>query len=249
MTMNSHAPGAPPARPPGRLSRALLRMLMKHALVTSAEPVADGFRLMTLESPGFEGCRWVPGQKVQIAMGSAFVARTFTPIGWDAAAGRTRVLGYEHGSGPGSAWIRDARPGDECDVFGPRTSLDIGQAPGRRVLFGDETSIGLACAFNRHTADHPLQCLLEVNTVAAARDVAARLDLDGVELFGRAKNDAHLEDIEGRLPALAAAGATFVLTGKASSIQHLRRALIALGTPRSRLISKAYWAPGKTGLD
>lgn len=39
-------------------------------------------------------------------MGSAFVARTYTPIDWDPVAGRTRIRGYAHGDGPGSAWVR-----------------------------------------------------------------------------------------------------------------------------------------------
>lgn len=245
--------GTPPPRQPGRLSRALIRMLMKHARVVDAESVADGFRLMTLESPEFQGLRWVPGQKIQIAMGSAFVARTFTPIDWDAAAGRTRILGYVHGHGPGSAWIRDARPDDECDVFGPRASLDLRLAAGMRVVLGDETSIGLAYAASRHSAGSPLRCLLEVNTVTITRDVLTRLglgvDLDGIELFERTEHDAHLDAIERRVSALAATGATFFLTGKASSIQRLHRGLKALGVPAARLLTKAYWALGKTGLD
>ncbi|MGC1550270.1 MAG: siderophore-interacting protein [Rhodanobacter sp.] len=224
-------------------------MLMKQARVVGAEPLAEGFRLITLESPEFRGLHWVPGQKVQIAMGSAFVARTFTPIEWDAAAGRTRILGYAHGSGPGSAWVCDTRLGDECDVFGPRASLDVSHSAATRVVFGDETSIGLAYALSRHFSGSPLQCLLEVNTVANTRDVLTRLDLGGVELFERTENDAHLEDIERGLPALVATGATFVLTGKASSIQRLRRALKALGVPAPRLMTKPYWAPGKAGLD
>lgn len=240
---------APAPRQPGRLNRALIRMLMKHARVVEAEPIAEGFRLITLESPEFRGLHWMPGQKVQIAMGSAFVARTFTPIEWDATAGQTRILGYAHGNGPGSAWIYAARPGDECDVFGPRASLDAGHAAGTRVVLGDETSIGLAYALGRPSPGSPLQCLLEVNTAANTREVLTQLGLEGVELFERVESDVHLEDIERRLTALAATGATFVLTGKASSIQRLRSALKTLGVPQALLATKAYWAPGKTGLD
>ncbi len=43
-------------------------------------------------------------------MGPAFVARTYTPIEWDAIAGGTRILGYTHGEGPGSAWIGNLNP-------------------------------------------------------------------------------------------------------------------------------------------
>jgi hypothetical protein len=55
--------------------------------------IGDRFRLITLEGLALAGVTWTPGQKIQIAMGSAFVARTYTPIEWDAAAGRTRILG------------------------------------------------------------------------------------------------------------------------------------------------------------
>ena len=221
---------------------------MKQARVVEVEPVAEGFRLIRLESPEFKGLQWVPGQKVQVAMGSAFVARTFTPIEWDAAAGRTRILGVAHGHGPGSAWVRDVGPGDACDVFGPRASLDVGEAR-MPVVIGDETSIGLACALGGQPRPEPLPCLFEVKAAASVREVMGRLNLDAAELFECTENDTHLEGIERRLPALAATGSTFVLTGKASSIQRLRRVLKDSGVPSSRVLTKAYWAPGKTGLD
>jgi NADPH-dependent ferric siderophore reductase len=238
-----------PGRQPGRLGRALIRMLMKQARVVDVEPVTANFRLITLESSDFKGLSWVPGQKVQIAMGSAFVARTFTPIEWDAVAGQTRILGYAHGSGPGSAWVCGTKPNDECDVFGPRTSLDVSHTGGTCVMLGDETSIGLAYALGQHSPGRVPQCLFEVSTIANTREVLARLDLRGAELFERKENDVHLEDIERRLPALAATGTSFVLTGKASFIQRLRRVLKNQGVPASRLMAKPYWAPGKTGLD
>ncbi|MFL9924089.1 siderophore-interacting protein [Herbaspirillum lusitanum] len=236
-------------RPPGRLSRALIRMLMKQARVAGTEALAENFRLLTLESPAFKQLPWLPGQKIQITMGSAFVARTFTPIEWDQAAGRTRILGYMHGHGPGSSWLRDASPGDECHVFGPRASLDLSQADGMCIMLGDETSIGLAYALHRQVSGIPLQTLFEVSDRASALAVLARLDLDGVELFERRENDAHLTQIEHRLPALAATQASFILTGRAAFIQRLRSALKSLGVPGSRLKAKAYWAAGKTGLD
>lgn len=249
MTPSGHAPDAPPSASPGRLSRALIRVLMKHAYVVEARSIADGFRLVTLESPEFKGLHWSPGQKLQIAMGSAFVARTFTPIEWDAAAGRTRLLGYMHGLGPGSAWIRDVVPGDACDVFGPRASLDSGDAADMCVVFGDETSIGLASAIKHHAPGRNLRCLFEVGIEFHARQALKYLGLEAAELFERTEADSHLERIECRLQPLAATGASFVLTGKASSIQRLRRHLKSLGIPASRLLSKPYWAPGKTGLD
>ncbi|MBO9714624.1 siderophore-interacting protein [Sphingomonas sp.] len=231
-----------PAKASGRLSQALIRLLMKRATVTASEALSDRFRLITLEGPALEGVGWVPGQKVQVAMGSAFVARTYTPIEWDAATGRTCLLGYAHGEGPGSAWVLAARPGDQCDLFGPRGSLDPRSLAGPLALFGDETSIGLAYA---------LACpaYLEVNDATESSRVAAKLALAPPTLFERCADDSHLAELEATLPALAAAGASFVLTGKAGTIQRLRQALKRHAVPGSRILAKAYWAPGKTGLD
>jgi NADPH-dependent ferric siderophore reductase len=241
-------PLAAPARRPGLIGRALIRLLMRHARVVEAETIVPAFRLITLEGPELQGVSTAPGQKLQIAMGSALVARTYTPVGWDASAGRVQILGHVHGTGPGSSWVRQVRAGDECDVFGPRSSIAASQAR-RQILIGDETSIGLVCALLRHSPYTTFCGLLEVNAPGGARQVLQRLSLSGVELFGRTPGETHLEDMEQRLSALASPETAFVLTGKASTVQRLRRTLLAAGTPSRQITSKAYWALGKTGLD
>lgn len=234
---------------PGRVGRALIRMFMKHARVVQVETPANDFHLITIESTAFQGVEWVPGQKVQIAMGSAFVARTYTPMEWDTLAGRTRILAYAHGTGPGSVWARNVTPGLACDVMGPRASLDVNDVGTSCVMLGDETSIALTYAFDQYVSPDPLRCLLEVDDPVATGEVLRRLGLGGVELFIRSRGDAHLEDMASRLAMLSVAKPTFVLTGRAASIQRLRKALNALGVPASRIRTKAYWAPGKTGMD
>jgi len=234
---------------PGRLSKAFTRMFMKHATVAGCETIAEGFRLITLEGPGLAACAWTPGHKIQIAMGSAFVARTYTPIEWDAVAGRTRILGYAHGAGgPGSAWVRGLETGAECDLFGPRGSLNVTGVDGPLAVVGDETSIGFAHALARQDRARAVTCRFEVGDIEAGRRVASHLEL-GAMLFGRTEDDAHLAEIEATLPPLIAAGATFVLTGRAGTIQRLRQSLKRRQVPAARIYAKAYWAPGKSGLD
>ncbi len=224
-------------------------MFMKHATVAACETIAERFRLITLEGPALEACAWIPGHKVQIAMGSAFVARTYTPIEWQAVASRTRILGYAHGDGPGSAWVRGLKPGTGCYVFGPRRSVDVSGVTGPLAILGDETSIGLAHALLHQDRARAVVCWFEVDDVEASRRVTAHLGLDHAVLFGRTEGDAHLKEMEATLPALVAAGTTFVLTGKASTIQRLRLALKRRAVPATRIVAKAYWAPGKPGLD
>ncbi|WP_404713650.1 siderophore-interacting protein [Sphingomonas sp. MMS24-J13] len=227
----------------------MIRLIMKRAAVTANETLANRFQLICLEGPGLVDVVWTPGQKIQIAMGSAFVTRTYTPIAWNPATGRTCILGYAHGTGPGSDWLRGAVPGSSCDIFGPRTSLAIGRPSGPLAIFGDETSLGLAHALALSGGMEAVVGFFEVEDVEAGRSVAVQLDLQNYTLVGREADDAHLSEFESKLPALADAGATFVLTGKAGSIQRVRRTLKALQVPSRRIRTKAYWTPGKTGLD
>lgn len=242
-----HAPEPPAA--PGPLSRTLLRLLMKRATVVASERLADRFWLITLEGPALEGAAWTPGQKIQIAMGSAFVARTYTPIEWNASAGRACILGYAHGDGPGSAWVRDARPGTECDVFGPRASLNLSRLSGPLAVFGDETAIGLAYALVHQDRNRSVACHFEVGDAASAAQVTAQLGIGDAVLFAKDRDEAHLDAMTTALPALVGTGAAFVLAGKAGTVQRLRQSLRRQGVPAARIATKAYWAPGKTGLD
>jgi len=239
----------PKPKPPGPLSQALIRLMMKRATVTAVEPLADGFRLVTLEGTALAGVNWTPGQKIRIAMGSAFVARTYTPMAWDGSEGRARFLGYAHGDGPGSAWLQTLEPGAECDIFGPRPSLDVGGLAGPVTVFGDETSMGLAHALAVRDRARTLSCVLEVGDVENAKAVALRLGLPDALLFERTPDDGHLEAIAAVIASRVAIGASFVLTGRAGAIQKLRQGLKHHRVSPGRIATKAYWAPGKFGLD
>ncbi|WP_370677319.1 siderophore-interacting protein [Pleomorphomonas sp. PLEO] len=233
---------------PGRLGRTLIRLFMRRARVAASEAIGDRYRLITLEGPELRGVEWTAGQKLQIAMGSAFTTRTYTPIDWDAAAGRTRILGYAHGDGPGSAWVSGVRVGEDCDVFGPRSSLDLRALVGPLAIYGDETSIGLAYAAIHAAGSRPVSCHFEVEDVAASGEAVAKLGLKAT-LYGRRADDQHVTVLEESLAAGIEAGARFVLTGKAGTIQRLRQRLRQQAIPSAHIVTKAYWAPGKTGLD
>lgn len=236
------------SRAPGRLGQVLVRLLMRRARVVSSEALVDRFSLVTLEGPELAGAAWTPGQKIQVAMGSAFVARTYTPMAWE-PAGRASFLGYAHGDGPGADWLRSLVPGVECDIFGPRASLDVESCFGPLAVFGDETSMGLAYALAMQDPARSVACAFEVFDLDAAAQVADRLGLSRAALFRRRGDDAHLETMTDALASLAGLGASFVLTGRATAIQRVRHGLKARGVVPSRLLAKAYWAPGKTGLD
>ncbi len=229
--------------------RTLLRWLMRPAHVAAVETLSPHFRLVHLEGDALGKVAWTAGQKVQVSIGSGLSARTYTPMSWDADSGRTRMLTFAHGDGPGSRWASGLRKGDICQLFGPRRSLDLSGLESPVVLFGDETSFGLAAALRASALGTGAIHVFETSDVAESRPVLEAIGLGGATLIERTAEDAHLAVAETEILRLAASRAHFVLTGKASSIQRVSRALKTVGVVSSRVKTKAYWAPGKVGLD
>lgn len=229
---------------PGRVTRALLQWLMRPARIAAVETVSPHFRMIEFEGDSLKDVAWTAGQKIQVAMGSGLSARTYTPMSWDAERGRTRLLAFMHGDGPGSRWAGTLRPGDGCHFLGPRRSLDLTGLAAPLVLCGDETSFGLAAALGNGPT-----LLFEASDAAEARAALAAIHIEPAALIERTADDAHLAALEAGMSRPAASGAHFVLTGKASSIQRMMRCLKAAGVASPRIRTKAYWAPGKAGLD
>jgi NADPH-dependent ferric siderophore reductase len=227
----------------------LLRWQMRPARVAAIETLSSRFRLIELEGDALKDVAWAVGQKLQVAMGAGLSARTYTPMSWDAGRGRTRLLAFAHGDGPGSKWASGLREGDACQFFGPRRSLDLADLGTPVVLFGDETSFGLAAALRDNLQAGGALHMFEATEIAESRQVLDAVGLGEARLIARGIDDAHLAAVEAEMLRLAASGAQFVLTGKASSIQRVSRALKAAGVASSRIKAKAYWAPGKAGLD
>jgi NADPH-dependent ferric siderophore reductase len=239
-----------PPQPDGRLTRALVRWLMRPATIASVETLSDRFRLIGFEGEGLRGAAWRPGQKIQIRVGGGLTSRTYTPIAWDTATGATSILAWLHGDGPASAWVRSLEPGQACQFFGPRASLDLANLTSPFVLFGDETSFGLAASLAApHSGDAAGTFLFEATSAAECAPVLDRLNVKA-SVSERRPGDAQLVDIEAQIVRRAAdAQVHFVLTGRAQSIQRMSRALKVAGVGSARILAKAYWAPGKAGLD
>ena len=234
----------------GFLESAMLKLFTRNARVLGIEDIGDTFRIVTLGGVALRNAKWTPGDKIQIQFGG-WVQRTYTPIDWDANNGRLRLLVYLHADGPGTQWGRALRKGDECIVFGPRKSVDLTRLDTCAVVFGDETAIGLAAALRGAVQPAQLNLFLEVSSPADTQAVMARFGLDNAHLGARAENDAHLAVLEEKMLAVLQAqpAAHIVLSGKASSIQRVGKALKRLGIGAGRFQNKAYWATGKAGLD
>jgi ferric-chelate reductase (NADPH) len=235
----------------GRLEGAFSRLFTKAATLREARAVADGFRRLTFSGEALRDVSWIPGQKVQFMLGG-WVQRTYTPLSWDAVSGVTELLAFMHGAHPGSDWARTLEVGEPCAIFGPRGSLDLNAVARPAVLFGDETSFGLAHAL-RYTPSGAdgVHLLLEVTSAAAAQAALDSIGVSGARLVVRRPADAHLAELERAATELFQSHRPqgWVLSGAAPSIACVTKRLRQLDVPRRQIEAKAYWAPGKVGLD
>ncbi len=229
----------------------LARWRYRSSTVLRIEEPSDGYRLIVLGGESLRGVAWAPGQKMQIAVGGGS-NRTYTPLGWDSTHGETAILAYLHSDGPGSQWAARVKAGDECRSSGPRRSLELDGLGEHPFLFGDETSMGLALALPAPPEPNgSVAYVFEVSSAAASRSAWQSFRGGEAAFVQRRDADAHLEEVESRTLGLldSRPPTGFVLSGKVTSIQRLQRLLKSRGIPTSRLRVKAYWAPGKKGLD
>lgn len=234
----------------GLVERALTRLWMRPARVSGVTSLSESFRLIHFQSEALKECDWSPGDKVQLKLDGGLITRTYTPIGWDRMAGSTNVLAYCHGAGPGSEWAKHVVAGDERHFFGPRPSIELTGLASPTILFGDETSFALALALERNIApDIARRFVFEVNDQQESASVLKGLGLAATAVVERRRDDAHLHDVSEAILGHVQPTSMFVLSGKASSIQHVNRTLRAHRIEARRFRAKAYWAPGKVGLD
>ncbi len=223
--------------------------LHRRTTITRVEAPASSFRRLTLSGEALRSASYAPGDKVQVMLADG--VRTYSPFAFDAARGTLDLLVYLHGdASPGARWAARAEVGDEVLLFGPRGSLPLSvlTAAGPVVLFGDETSFGVAHALCEHAGD-AARLVFEVSSrdeaLAALGPLAAR-----AELVARSAAGEHIQELcEPLRAALAEPTSQLVLTGHARSIQRVRAELPAKPGARPTQKVKAYWALGKTGLD
>ena len=134
----------------------------------------------------------------------------------------------------------------------PKDSLDFTAFKESVLFFGDESSLAAAQALHRYRKNTlRTRLILEVTSPQEVEMVTAKLALENVALFEKKHDGSHLEKIVTRLveDASTLGSPQWVFTGQAQSIQSIRKLLSAAGIESSNSKVKAYWSPGKTGMD
>lgn len=238
-----------PALPTFVTSR-IERLLFHSATVDSITDLSKRLRRIRLTGDALKSAKWIAGQKIQFNLGQ-LETRTYTPMSWDSKTGATEILAFLHGNGPASHWIARLSEGAVCHYMGPRGSLDFTADDHDSIFFGDETSIGAAIAHQRSSHSRRSAYIFEVSSAPEAEEVTRKLGLADAQFVEKVSDASHIGCVQELLLGVAQTldGPHWVFTGNARSIQTIQKSLRSRQISLSKAKTKAYWAPGKKGLD
>lgn len=176
--------------------------------------------------------------------------RHYTLSAFDAEKGQCEVLFYLHDRGVGSRWAAQLQEGDTVKMIGPGGRIKYNTNRRHHFFFGDETSLGLLQCLqvealsrqHQHLSIIELEpshrCWLEATGITALPVGKSYEDPAG-EAISKMEAMIHFEPwLEGM----------FYLTGRAKSIQAMKKYLQGRGVSGSQIRCEPYWAEGKQGL-
>jgi hypothetical protein len=174
--------------------------------------------------------------------------RNYTVSFYDKKKGIIDIIFHIHDNGAGSRYIDGLHVGANLYSSGPRGRKLYDPLVKQYYIFGDESSLGLACSFLPLLIrnQHRFQFCFELNE--ENKDVPRLLGLKNCTIFpktGLFKTETSIK----QLPVLKTSdwiNARFVLTGNAKSVQVFRNTL-RRNTARN-IVSQGYWLEGKRGL-
>ncbi|NRQ40893.1 siderophore-interacting protein [Nonomuraea sp. NN258] len=231
---------------------SLLDLIMVTGTVEEVEQVAPRVRRIAIS--GVPGLPWRPGQHVRVLVTDLMALRTWlsgfkdvlrTYSVWDYdPRGRLDLCVLDHPqAGPGALWARTASIGQQVAFTRPEGRLLPRDEAPYHLFAGDETA---APAFGAMLRALPPAARVFGAVATAGLPLPRAGELAAVETTPEAGGLAgRVRELE--LPERP--GVAYV-AGEARDCQAVRHHLMReRGWPRDAIKVKAFWAPGKRGLD
>jgi NADPH-dependent ferric siderophore reductase len=209
-------------------------------------------RRLTFAAGGLDGFDHRPGQDLVLMLDNPEgepLRRHYTIRDRDADSLTLDFVLHGHG-GPAERWAIEARPGDRLDARGPRGGTSLNPDVDWHLFVGDETCLpGIFAMLETLPRSARAFAFIEVEDKADRQYLDADCDLDLEWLVrGGPAVPASLALIE-RVALFApppGRGHAYVI-GETSTVQMIRRGLLARGIDKSQITAEGYWRPGRQG--
>ncbi|MFD1544087.1 siderophore-interacting protein [Nonomuraea guangzhouensis] len=243
------------------ITHALRDRLFVVGEVLETEQVTPRMRKIRIGGEALAGLKWTPGQHVRLAVKDIFTARawlrgeianalrTYSIWHHDPTWHTIELIGFDHGGdGPGTSWIRNARPGQEIAFTKPEGSLVVRPAP-YHLFAGEETaSVAFGAMLRALPEGEVVFGAVEADGPGDHLDLPRDLTRVCREGASAASSELLVEAV--RKLALPDEPGVAYLAGEARTIQAVRAHLVReRGWQRGDVRTKPFWTPGKRGLD
>lgn len=240
-------------------SLELAARLDSHARVcqfVSSRPLSSSIHEVVLAGQAALLCG-VPGNDVMVQLtnpADKLVRRRYSVHGVDEELDQFTLWITTAHEGPGSVWARNARPGDDVDIVGPRGKIVLDPEADWHLFMGDITCLGSAYRMGQ-SIEAPGQVVFIVETDHADDALTMTFD-EGIAVTGIFVDRAvrSKDDPAGLLSGLSAfafppeRGHAY-LFGEFHVMRALRVALLDRGLDDESISMKAFWRVGRNNAD
>lgn len=242
----------------------LLDGVLLHTRVERVEMLARRTRRIELVGTDLADLAWTPGQNVSVFLADPAtlaqrqevprdLRRSYSVWDYD-CRGRLEIAVYDHGGGegPGAAWARQVGPGDAAVVTRPEGRLMVRSDPGLHLFVGEDTAaVSFGAMLRALPVSTPVRGVIECDEEDDRLPLPRAADLTWVHRRGASAAQSRL--VTSTLAALDLSGeelgAAYVV-GEVRTCQAVRRHLLEeRGWPRQKVLVRAFWTPGRTGMD
>ncbi|GAB1516914.1 siderophore-interacting protein [Actinophytocola sp. KF-1] len=233
----------------------MLDRFFVHGTVDVVDDLTPRTRRIRIVGDALRGLDWTPGQHVRVLVGDLRSAQNWlhglrdtlrTYSVWDHdPAGRLELCVLDHdGDGPGVRWARAVRVGHRVAFTRPEGRLVLADRAPYHVFVGDETA---AVAFGAMLRALPGSA--RVHGIVEVDGPEDHLPLSRAVVWVHRTAGSSVTDAVRALELPDEPGVAYV-AGEARACQAVRRHLVReRGWSRKEVVVKAFWAPGKRGLD
>lgn len=175
------------------------------------------------------------------------IARAYTVRRFDADAGELDLDFVVHGHGIAGNWAREAKPGDEIHLAGPKVSTIPPVGASWWLLAGDETALPAIGHYieDAHGSDTALHAFVlvdgpgeEQQELAGVHWVHRRDGVDDADVLAQAVRAHSFPDSDGWM----------WIAGEASIVRELRSVAKQLEIPKPMLDASGYWRADTSAL-
>ncbi|QDD90417.1 siderophore-interacting protein [Pseudomonas oryzihabitans] len=182
---------------------------------------------------------------IRAASPEQLVGRHYTPRHYDAARGELAIDFYLHEAGVLTTWARQAQPGAELIIGGPKGALVPPEDFDWYLLAGDETALpAIARRLEQLAAGVRVLVIAEIARPGLEITLPTAADADIRWVHRDRQPDALLQALQA-LELPAGEGYAWV-AGEASQARAARQALLTKGLPRDWVKAAGYWKLGES---